>query len=107
MPSAGITRMTSQRRVILEELAKVATHPTADELYQQVRRRLPRISLGTVYRNLEVLASAGKVSKVCPADRQRRFGAVPASALPHPLQRMRTRGRRILAAGQTPGEDAS
>lgn len=75
MPSAGITRMTSQRRVILEELAKVATHPTADELYEQVRRRLPRISLGTVYRNLEVLALAGKVNKVCPADRQRRFDA--------------------------------
>ena len=46
------TRMTRQRAVILEELRKVKTHPTADELYSIVRERLPRISLGTVYRNL-------------------------------------------------------
>lgn len=49
------TRMTRQRAVILEELRKTATHPTADELYSIVRRRLPRISLGTVYRNLDFL----------------------------------------------------
>ena len=42
------TRMTRQRMVILEELKKVRTHPTADELYAMVRARLPRISLGTV-----------------------------------------------------------
>ena len=44
--------MTRQRAVILEELRKLTTHPTADELYQIVRARMPRISLGTVYRNL-------------------------------------------------------
>jgi Fur family transcriptional regulator, ferric uptake regulator len=32
------------------------SHPTADEVYQVVRKRLPRVSLGTVYRNLEKLA---------------------------------------------------
>ena len=42
------TRMTRQRAVILEELRKVKTHPTADELYSIVGGRLPRISLGTV-----------------------------------------------------------
>jgi Fur family ferric uptake transcriptional regulator len=41
-------RMTPQRKVILEELRKVNTHPSADELYEMVRKRLPRISLGTV-----------------------------------------------------------
>jgi len=64
--------MTRQRRVILEELAKVHSHPTADELYARVRRRLPRISLGTVYRNLDLLTKAGDVRKLA-AGRQRRF----------------------------------
>ena len=52
-------RMTRQRRVILEELRNVNTHPSADEVYEMVRKRLPRISLGTVYRNLELLCSQG------------------------------------------------
>ena len=43
------TRMTRQRAVILEELRKVKTHPTADELYSIVRERLPRISLGCIH----------------------------------------------------------
>ena len=54
-------RMTRQRRVILEELCKVDTHPSADEVYVMVRKRLPRISLGTVYRNLEILTQSGEI----------------------------------------------
>ncbi len=54
-------RMTRQRRVILEELRRTADHPSADELYSRVRRRLPRISLGTIYRNLEVLTELGEI----------------------------------------------
>ena len=50
------TRMTRQRRVILEELKKMKSHPSADEIYFVVRSRLPRISLGTVYRNLQHLS---------------------------------------------------
>ena len=57
-------RMTRQRKVILEELRKVNNHPSADELYESVRRKLPRISLGTVYRNLEVLAELGEIQKL-------------------------------------------
>ena len=57
-------RNTKQRQAILEELQKLASHPTASELYEVVRRRLPRISLGTVYRNLELLAQMGKVRKL-------------------------------------------
>ena len=58
------TRMTRQRKVILEELLKQNAHPSADEIYQMVRRRMPRISLGTVYRNLEVLVNMGKIQKL-------------------------------------------
>lgn len=57
-------RMTRQRRVILEELQKLKAHPSADEIYEIVRKKLPRISLGTVYRNLEILSELGKIQKL-------------------------------------------
>lgn len=66
-------RVTNQRKVILEELQSVKTHPTADEVYGLVRKHLPRISLGTVYRNLEVLSGLGLVRKLENAAGQKRF----------------------------------
>jgi Fur family ferric uptake transcriptional regulator len=57
-------RMTRQREVILEEIRRAKTHPSADEVYEMVRKRLPRISLGTVYRNLEILSELGKIQKL-------------------------------------------
>lgn len=66
-------RLTNQRRLILEELKAVTTHPTADEVYGMVRQKMPRISLGTVYRNLEVLSSLGLVRKLENAAGQKRF----------------------------------
>ena len=66
-------RMTRQRKVILEELCKVDTHPSADEVYAMVRKRLPRISLGTVYRNLEILAESGDIQKLEPGCALKRF----------------------------------
>ena len=67
------TRMTRQRAVILEELRKSRMHPTADELYSRVRERLPRISLGTVYRNLDFLADSGEIRRLEAAGSIRRF----------------------------------
>ena len=55
---------TCQRRIILEELRKTSSHPTADELYEMVRQRLPRVSLGTVYRNLELLSERNVILKL-------------------------------------------
>jgi Fur family ferric uptake transcriptional regulator len=66
-------RLTNQRKVILEELRAVTSHPTADEVYGMVRKRMPRISLGTVYRNLEVLSALGLVRKLENAAGQKRF----------------------------------
>ena len=65
--------MTRQRRVILEELRKLESHPTADEVYEVARRRLPRISLGTVYRNLETLSEWGMIQKLELGGTQKRF----------------------------------
>jgi Fur family transcriptional regulator, ferric uptake regulator len=69
-------RMTAQRRIILEELRKVLTHPTAGEIYEIVRKRLPRISLGTVYRNLEFLSEIGMIQKLEMAGTQKRFDGI-------------------------------
>ena len=68
-------RMTRQRRIILEELRGNHNHPTASEVYELVRRRLPRISLGTVYRNLELLSEQGLIRKLELGNSQRRFDA--------------------------------
>lgn len=66
-------RMTHQREIILSELDKCNNHPTADELYERVRLLLPRISLATVYRNLEILSLEGLVKKLATSGRQKRF----------------------------------
>jgi Fur family ferric uptake transcriptional regulator len=66
-------RITHQREIILEELRSVKTHPTVDELYMQVRKRLPHVSIATIYRNLEWLADRGMVQKIEVGGRQKRF----------------------------------
>jgi len=71
----SMMRLTTQRQIILEELAKVKTHPTASELYNMVRKRLPRIGLGTVYRNLELMAENGMILKLEVGGTQKRFDA--------------------------------
>ncbi|MCE5273395.1 transcriptional repressor [bacterium] len=68
-------RMTRQRSLILAELAAVRIHPTADELYALVRRSQPRISLGTVYRNLQVLAAEGRVRVLAGPGGRKRYDA--------------------------------
>jgi Fur family ferric uptake transcriptional regulator len=70
-------RNSRQRQAILEEARKVTTHPTAVELYELVRRRLPKISLGTVYRNLELLAKAGLIQKLDIQGTEARFDGNP------------------------------
>lgn len=66
-------RMTRQRRIILDELKKVKSHPTADQVYEMVRRRLPKISLATVYRNLDILSGSGVILKIESGGTQRRY----------------------------------
>jgi len=66
-------RITKQRQIILDELCSVTSHPTADELHQMVRSRLPRISLGTIYRNLEIMSDCGIIQKLDIGGTQKRF----------------------------------
>jgi len=66
-------RMTNQREIILRELKKSKRHLSADELYDKVKKFMPRISLATVYRNLEILSEAGLIGKLEISGRQKRF----------------------------------
>lgn len=83
-------RLSKQREAILAELCKVTTHPTADEVYEMVRKTMPRISLGTVYRNLDFLSGRGLVLRIGGAGTQKRFDGNP---VPHPHVRCSVCGR--------------
>ena len=67
------TRMTRQRRIILEELRGTRSHPTAEEIHAMVKARLPKISLGTVYRNLDFLTASGDIQQINSGGTIRRF----------------------------------
>jgi Fe2+ or Zn2+ uptake regulation protein len=57
-------RLTSQKQVILDYLMSVKTHPTAEQVFEQVKKKLPRISQGTVYRVLNNFAEKGSVQTI-------------------------------------------
>jgi Fe2+ or Zn2+ uptake regulation protein len=67
--------MTARREAILRELKNSNAHPTAEELFETIRTRIPNISLGTIYRNLEILAKAGYIN-VLEGGAQRRYDAI-------------------------------
>src|SRR5262245_30911755 len=54
-------RSTRQRRLIYEAVVSTDSHPTAEWVYAAVRRAMPRVSLGTVYRNLALLVAEGRL----------------------------------------------
>lgn len=70
-------RMTRQRQVIMEELRATDQHPSADDLHGRVKQKLPRISLGTVYRNLEILTELGEIQTIALAGSLKRFDGIP------------------------------
>jgi len=57
-------RLTRQRALILQTLRETGSHLSADEIYLRVRKILPKISLGTVYRNLELLYEIKAINKL-------------------------------------------
>jgi Fe2+ or Zn2+ uptake regulation protein len=57
-------RRSRQREVILEAVRSTLEHPTAEWVFAQARRRLPRLGLGTVYRNLKRLAEQGHIREL-------------------------------------------
>lgn len=70
-------RNTKQKKVILEELEKVKTHPTADSVFKLVRKKIPAISFGTVYRNLNLLKDEGKILELIQGKYSCRYDGNP------------------------------
>ena len=57
-------KYSRQREAILDFIRTRTDHPTADVIYENIRIRYPNISLGTVYRNLSLLADIGEIRKL-------------------------------------------
>ena len=57
------SRMTNQRLEIISFLQSTREHPTAEKIYFEVRKKLPKISRGTIYRNLEILEKKDLVKR--------------------------------------------
>ncbi|MCE5177311.1 MAG: transcriptional repressor [Caldisericales bacterium] len=70
-----VRRTTVQRMAVFEELKKMLTHPTADELYIKVKHKLSGVSLSTVYRNLEILCEEGLIKRLQFSSGQTRYDA--------------------------------
>jgi Fur family ferric uptake transcriptional regulator len=101
-------RLTNARRVILEVVRATDAHPSAADVFTRVRRRLPRVSLATVYRNLRMLAAEGLVRErqdvggfrfdgnTAPHDH---FTCVACGRI-YDVPARRSRGRRVDVAGR-------
>jgi Fe2+ or Zn2+ uptake regulation protein len=66
-------RSTRQREAVYDYLRAVHHHPTAEDVYLAVRRRLPRVSLATVYNALELFVRTGLASKLTYGDAAARY----------------------------------
>ena len=66
-------RYSHQRERIFRAVFERCDHPTANMVYEQLKLEMPRLSLGTVYRNLNQLADAGRLKKIPLADGSCRF----------------------------------
>ncbi len=64
---------SKQREAILNELQGRCDHPTAAQVYEGVRKVIPNISLGTVYRNLASLVESGEILSVTVGDGKEHF----------------------------------
>lgn len=69
-------RQTIQRQLILDAVKELKVHPTAKDVYDAIKIRFAGISLGTVYRNLNLLAEMGEIRKITVSDEADRFDAI-------------------------------
>lgn len=71
-------RQTRQLALVLAAVQSAGTvHPTADDVCGRVRRVLPNVSLGTVYRNLQRLAAEGRIGVAQVGSRVARYDPTP------------------------------
>ncbi len=72
---AGL-KYSRQREAILSYLRSTTSHPTAENVYFKIREEFPKLSLGTVYRNLNLLAENGVILRLSCGDGVERFDAI-------------------------------
>ncbi|MFH1619649.1 MAG: transcriptional repressor [bacterium] len=75
-------RLTRQRQIILDLLRAAKTHPTADWIYDQAKKKISSLSIATVYRNLKILARKGQINELPFGDTFDRYDA-DTSSHPH------------------------
>jgi Fur family transcriptional regulator, peroxide stress response regulator len=68
-----MSRKSKRKDAILKVVMNTNSHPKADWVYEQVRKEIPNISMGTVYRNLKSLAEAGEILQLEIAGDTRRY----------------------------------
>ena len=71
-------KRSKQRESIKKFLISRYDHPTAETVYMNIKEEFPNISLGTVYRNLSLLADIGEIQKLSPGIGPDRFDGNPA-----------------------------
>ena len=76
-------RITPQRLCILKALVESNSHPSAEEIYAQVRLVSPTTSLATVYKTLDTLREMGEVLEIQPGDGRQHYDGVRPSFHPH------------------------
>ena len=78
--NARTKRFTKQRQAILEALKNTYSHPDANWIYKKVSKKIPNISLGTVYRNLNILTDENIIKELCFQPNITRY---EANSMPH------------------------
>lgn len=67
---------SKQRALVLNTVINSYEHPTADMVYKEVKKDIPNISLGTVYRNLNLLVELGKIKRIVMPNGSDRFDKI-------------------------------
>jgi len=71
----ALKRLTRQRKAVLEVVRKAHNHPDAAWIYQEVRKMVPKVSLGTIYRTLDALVAEGYLTPITKAGEATRYDA--------------------------------
>ncbi len=74
LTSVGL-KVTQQRLVIYDALIKSLSHPTAENIFEEIKNDNPSVSLGTVHKTLATFVQAHLIRKVSSVDHLKRFDA--------------------------------
>jgi Fe2+ or Zn2+ uptake regulation protein len=71
----ALYRESNQRKAVMSNLSQRCDHPAAAQIYEDLRKRIPNLSLGTVYRNLEILEDQNRIRSIKLDQRETRYDA--------------------------------